>query len=66
MIDRVAGLGGCDFVVDVAARLPLEIICEMMGIGPADYSTVFNASNMILSQGDPEYVPEGADRCWPS
>ena len=61
VIDRVAGLGGCDFVVEVAARLPLEIICEMMGIGPADYGTVFNASNIILSQGDPEYVPEGAD-----
>ena len=61
VIDRVAGLGGCDFVVEVAARLPLEIICEMMGIGPADYSAVFNASNIILSQGDPEYVPEGAD-----
>jgi len=61
VIDRVAGLGGCDFVVEVASRLPLEIICEMMGIGPADYGTVFNASNIILSQGDPEYVPEGAD-----
>src|ERR1700722_20226080 len=61
VIDRVAGLGGCDFVVDVAARLPLEIICEMMGIGPADYDTVFTASNIILSQGDPEYVAEGAD-----
>jgi methyl-branched lipid omega-hydroxylase len=61
VIDRVAALGGCDFVVEVAARLPLEIICEMMGIGRADYETVFNASNIILSQGDPEYVPEGAD-----
>jgi cytochrome P450 len=57
----VAGQGGCDFVVEVASRLPLEIICHMMGIGPADYATVFNASNVILSQGDPEYVPENAD-----
>jgi cytochrome P450 len=61
VIDRVAGQGGCDFVVEVAARLPLEIICDMMGIGAADYDTVFNASNVILSSGDPEYVPEGAD-----
>jgi cytochrome P450 len=61
VINRVAGLGGCDFVVDVASRLPLEIICDMMGVGPADYGTVFNASNVILSQGDPEYVPEDAD-----
>ena len=59
VIDRVASSGGCDFVTEVAARLPLEIICDMMGIGPSDYDTVFNASNVILSNGDPEYVPEG-------
>jgi methyl-branched lipid omega-hydroxylase len=61
VIDRVAPLGGCDFVTEVAARLPLEIICDMMGIGASDYATVFNASNVILSNGDPEYVPEGTD-----
>jgi methyl-branched lipid omega-hydroxylase len=61
VIDRVSELGGCDFVVEVAARLPLEIICDMMGIGAADYDAVFNASNVILSNGDPEYVPEGSD-----
>ena len=61
VIDRVAPLGGCDFVTEVASRLPLEIICDMMGIGPSDYDTVFNASNVILSNGDPEYVPEGTD-----
>ncbi len=61
VIDRVAHQGGCDFTVEVAARLPLEIICNMMGIGPADYDTVFNASNVILSNGDPEYVAEGED-----
>jgi methyl-branched lipid omega-hydroxylase len=61
VINRVADRGGCDFVVEVAARLPLEIICDMMGIGAADYDTVFNASNVILSNGDPEYVPEGSN-----
>jgi cytochrome P450 len=61
VINRVADHGGCDFVVEVAARLPLEIICDMMGIGAADYDTVFNASNVILSNGDPEYVPEGSN-----
>ena len=61
VIDRVAPLGGCDFVTEVAARLPLEIICDMMGIAASDYDTVFNASNVILSSGDSEYVPEGSD-----
>ena len=61
VIDRIASQGGCDFVTEISSRLPLEIICDMMGIGAADYDTVFNASNIILSNVDPEYVPEGTD-----
>jgi cytochrome P450 len=61
VISRVAERGGCDFVVELAARLPLEIICDMMGIAAADYDTVFAATNVILSSGDPEYMPEGVD-----
>jgi cytochrome P450 len=61
VIDRVADRGACDFVVEVAARLPLEIICDMMGIAATDYDTVFNASNVILSAGDTEYVAPGED-----
>lgn len=61
IVDDVAAKGSCDFVVDVAARLPLEIICNMMGVPESDFDTVFRASNVILSQGDPEYIPEGDD-----
>jgi len=50
-----------DFVTDVAARLPLKIICDMMGIAAQDYDLVFHASNVILSEGDPEYIAEDAD-----
>jgi cytochrome P450 len=53
--------GECDFVTDVAAKLPLKIICDMMGIPESDYETVFVRSNVILGAGDPEYVPEGSD-----
>jgi methyl-branched lipid omega-hydroxylase len=68
IIDRVAAQGGCDFVVEVAARLPLEIICGMMGIGPSDFATVLRASNVITvsanafsGAGDPEYLAPDAD-----
>ncbi len=61
VIDRVAGLGECDFVTEMAGPLPLEIICDMMGIPPSEFATVFRCSNIILSNGDPEYIPEGND-----
>jgi cytochrome P450 len=61
IIAKVRDLGECDFVTQVSSRLPLQVICDMMGIPESDYDTVFHASNVILSMGDPEYVPEGAD-----
>ncbi len=61
IVDDVLDKGECDFVTDVAARLPLKIICDMMGIAPSDYDTVFSRSNVILGAGDPEYVPDGSD-----
>ncbi len=61
VIDDVIEHGEADFVVEIAARLPLVIICELMGIPERDHRLVFEKSNVILSGGDPEYVPEGAD-----
>ena len=61
VIDGVAGEGGCDFVTEVAALLPLRVICQMMGIPERDHAAVLRCSNVILSSADPEYVPEGTD-----
>ncbi|MEU4225841.1 cytochrome P450 [Nonomuraea sp. NPDC026600] len=47
---------GCDFVAEVAARLPLKIICDMMGIAERDYQFVYDRSNLILGGFDPEYT----------
>ncbi len=58
IIDRIADEGGCDFVSEIAAALPLEIICDMMGIPPSNYRRVFELTNIILGAGDPEYAPD--------
>ncbi|MDF5755336.1 cytochrome P450 [Spongiactinospora sp. TRM90649] len=52
-----AGPGG-DFVAQVAARLPLKIICDLMGIPEEHHQTVFEASNILLSGGDPEFITD--------
>ena len=46
----------CDFVHEVAALMPLQIICDMMGIPESDEEMIFNWTNTILGVGDPEYV----------
>jgi cytochrome P450 len=54
-------MGSCDFVTEVSQRLPLKIICDMMSIPASLYDFVLAKSNIILSSGDPEYIPEGSD-----
>ncbi|MEV0631930.1 cytochrome P450 [Nonomuraea wenchangensis] len=54
--DLLAKGSGVDFVTEVAARLPLKIICDMMGIPERDYTYVFDRSNVILGGFDPEYT----------
>jgi cytochrome P450 len=61
IIDRVIEKGECDFVNEIAAPLPLEIICEMMGIPESQSQFVFERSNLILGLGDPDYRAEGED-----
>jgi len=59
IIDRVIERGECDFVTDIAAPLPLGIICDMMGIPESQQRMVFEKTNTILGLGDPEFVSGG-------
>mgnify|MGYP002624265543 CR=1 FL=1 len=59
IVDRVIEKGECDFVSDIAAPLPLEIICDLMGIPDSQQHFVFEKTNLILGLTDPEFVPEG-------
>jgi cytochrome P450 len=61
LVDRAIAEGGGDFVSMVASRLPIKIICDMMGVPESQYDNVLRATNVILSSGDEEFIPEGAD-----
>jgi len=61
IVDDLLATGPCDFVPHVAARLPLKIICDMMGIPDDRYETVLANTNIILAGTDPEFVSEDLD-----
>ena len=61
IVDEVCERGECDFVTDVAARLPLRIVCDLMGIPASEHDFVFDQSNIILGAADEEYVPSFGD-----
>ena len=56
IVDGVAERGSCDFVVDVAAELPLQVIAEMMGVPKEDRHKLFDWSNRMIGSEDPEYA----------
>src|SRR5208283_2882438 len=55
ILEDVMARGECDFVVDVAARLPMAFICEIMGIPRKDWPAMFRWGNMFVGHEDPEY-----------
>jgi methyl-branched lipid omega-hydroxylase len=57
IVSTVSGRGSGDFVTDVAARLPLKIICDMMGIPESSYQAVLDNTNVILAGNDAEFLP---------
>ena len=61
IVDDLRATGPCDFVEHVAARLPLTIICQLMGIPDDSYAMVLRNSNVILSGMDPDLISEDMD-----
>ncbi|MFC4006425.1 cytochrome P450 [Nonomuraea purpurea] len=56
IVDEAIEAGPGDFVAQVAARLPVRVICDMMGIPPKFHDLVLRRTNVILGNADPEYT----------
>ena len=55
ILDRVAPRGECEFVSEVAAELPMQVICEMMGVPEEDRRGIYDLSNRLIGFEDPEF-----------
>ena len=56
LVDAARTRGGsCDFVEAFAAPLPLQVICDMLGVPDEDEEQIFHWTNDILGVGDPEF-----------
>ena len=61
IVDDLVAAGECDAVETISARLPLTVICEMMGVPESQYRFVYDRTNVILGAADPEYVPDSGN-----
>jgi cytochrome P450 len=56
-VDRMAALGGeCDFAVDIATPLPLEVILSILGLPEADYPKMLQLTQQLFQGDDPEFA----------
>jgi methyl-branched lipid omega-hydroxylase len=58
IVDELLQSDPGDFVQRVSARLPLKIICDMMGLGDEHFDMVLRNTSIVLSGADPEFISE--------
>jgi cholest-4-en-3-one 26-monooxygenase len=62
IVDNIIERGGCDFVEDLAAELPLQAIAGIMGVPQDDRKLLFSWSNRMIGIDDPEYATDDANQ----
>jgi cytochrome P450 len=60
LIGDLIRMGECDFVTDIAARLPSAVIFEIMQIPRDDWPMLFEMANKGSAPADPDYGAEQA------
>ena len=55
ILDAVCEQGSADFVEQISAELPLQVIAELVGVPQEDRHLVFDWSNRMVGADDPEY-----------
>lgn len=60
VVDDACEKGEVEFVCEVAAQVPVQMICEMIGLEPDVWPRMYELSNLLIgSADDPEYVGMG-------
>ena len=55
IVASIEGRDEIEFVEDVAAELPLQVICEMIGVPDEDRHQIFDWSNRMVGFQDPDF-----------
>jgi cytochrome P450 len=50
--------GNAELVTELSGPLPLQVICDMMGIPESDHHQIFHWTNIILGFGDPDLTTD--------
>jgi cytochrome P450 len=53
VVTRALEIERCDFVAEIAARVPLYVICRMLGVPRSDWESLFSLTNDAFGADDP-------------
>ena len=59
LLDGFEGREEVDLATAFSRRLPLEVICEMMGVPDEDRRRVYEIGNQLVGFDDPDLQPDG-------
>ena len=54
ILDKLAGKAECEFVTEVAAELPIQVLAELLDVPQEDRLKLFDWSNALIAEDDPE------------
>jgi len=58
VVDKVCEKGEVEFVEEIAAQVPVQMICEMIGLEPENWPRMFEISNNLIGSLDDPYYQE--------
>jgi len=61
IVEEIARKGECEFVKEVAAELPLQVIAEFLGVPDEERGRIFDLSNRLIGFDDPEFQTSPED-----
>lgn len=59
ILDEVEPRGQCDLVDDVAAQLPMRLVCDMMGVPEQDWALMRSYAHSFMGSTDPDFRRPG-------
>ncbi|WP_449064173.1 cytochrome P450 [Planomonospora algeriensis] len=58
LVDAALARDSVDFIADIAAPLPLYVICELLGAPAEDREKIFAWSNAMIGADDPDFATQ--------
>jgi cholest-4-en-3-one 26-monooxygenase len=61
LIDQLVHRDECELVADLAAELPMQVICELVGVPFEDRHLLYDLSNRLIGFDDPDFATSPED-----